>query len=502
MLIKKKKVFFKTENIFLVIIILFILAIAFQLPSDPDMGWHLKNGEYLINHHWQVPSHDIYSYTMSDFPLVMHEWLTDIIIFFLYQHFGLISLMILFTFITSFAFFLVARTVKSQIYYQLIASLLGAIASLPIISVRAQMITLLGLAVIIYLVYQYKARPTYRSIYLLPLIFLLWVNLHGGFSVGLLFIALFIGVEFIKIFIKKVVKIKFIFKLNYTIFKIRDLFKLVILFFVSCLATLINPYQLRVYYEVITTSFDTYAKGYIGEWLPLTLDNPMSYRFIAYAIFMAFLILFSIKKIDFTYLVISLVFFFISISSWRHMPFFILISIPYWIYLVKYLTADKLLQIIRKKWLIAILIIVFVIFIGQKINFFAPIINSQEVLAKTFAYPYQAVQYLKSHPPTGLMFNEYNWGGYLIWQYPEKKVFIDGRMPSWRLKHPNGETQEILKDFRIIRDVQEGWDLLLLKYQIGFVLLYRDAPLAWILEKKGWQILYEDNLSIILKKPD
>lgn len=137
MLVTKIKKLLKTENFFIVVIILFILILAIQLPGDPDMGWHLKNGEYLINHNFQPPQTDIYSYTMPDFPLIMHEWLTDIVMFFLYQHFGLISLVILFTIITLLAFFLVARSIKSPLSYQLIACLMGVIASLPIISVRS-----------------------------------------------------------------------------------------------------------------------------------------------------------------------------------------------------------------------------------------------------------------------------------------------------------------------------------------------------------------------------
>lgn len=496
----KLKKIFKTENLFLILIILFILFVAFQLPRDPDMGWHLRNGEYLVNHNFQVPNHDIYSYTMPDFPLIMHEWLSDIIMFLLDKYFGLISLMIIFTFISALPFYLVARSIKSPLSYQLIAVLLGIIATMAVVGVRPQMITLLGLALNIFILYRFKNNVNSNLIYFFPFIYLLWTNLHGGFIIGLFFIFIFISVELFKIVLNKLNKKYNFFKFRFDTFEIKDVIKLIFVFGLSVLATFFNPYHFRLYHEIFTTAFDTYAKGYISEWLPVKINDPLSRLFLIYSTFMLFLIIFSLKKIDFTYLIITIIFFFVSISSWRNLPFFILISIPFWIYLVEYLTADKLQKILKQKWLLLIMVVFFIVFINQKLNAFLPIIKSQELYAQEFAYPYQAVNFLKTNPLDGKMFNEYNWGGYLIWQYPEKKVFIDGRMPSWRLKRNNGETQEILKDFRILRDGQEGWDLLLLKYQFDFTLLYRGAPLSFELKKLGWEKIYEDDLTEIMKK--
>lgn len=497
------KNFFSTQIPFLFIIIIFIIILIIQLPGDPDLGWHLKNGEYLINHQFKIPATDLYSYTMSDFPVVMHEWLTDIIMFFLYKNFGLISLVILYALITAMAFCLVSQSVKTHLSYQMIAVLIGVVASQPVISVRAQMITLLGLALIIFIIYQFKSNTKSRLIYYLPLVFLIWVNLHGGFSIGLFFIFLFLAIEFFKTLLKKSFnKHKFFFKINikYKTFKIQELVKLLIIFIISIIATLINPYHLRIYYEVFTTAFDTFAKGFINEWAPLTVTSPMSHHFLIYSGLMALLLIFSFRKIDFTYFLISIIFFLISISSWRHLPFFILISIPYWVYLVEKLSGNRLLSLIKQKWLLIILLIILIIFINQKLSLYLPIINSPQKFAQVFGYPYQAIEFLKTYPQGDRMFNDYNWGGYLIWQYPEKKVFIDGRMPSWRLKRSTGETQEILKDFVKIRNVQDGWDKLLLKYQIDFTLIYTNSALAWHLENQGWQKVYQDNLVVIFKK--
>lgn len=63
-------------------------------------------------------------------------------------------------------------------------------------------------------------------------------------------------------------------------------------------------------------------------------------------------------------------------------------------------------------------------------------------------FPVGAVQYLVSENPEGRVFTNYGWGGYMIWQNPDKKMFIDGRMPSWRNRHaPVGETKSAIDDY-------------------------------------------------------
>src|SRR5680860_49239 len=90
------------------IIAIFVLAIGlvWLVPSDPDMGWHIQNGTDIIKNNFSLLSGDIYSWTMPGFPWVPHEWATDIIMAFLYNNFGLVSLSIFFALIIISAFML------------------------------------------------------------------------------------------------------------------------------------------------------------------------------------------------------------------------------------------------------------------------------------------------------------------------------------------------------------------------------------------------------------
>lgn len=493
-----------TGKVFVFLGFLIIFFIALRPSFDPDMGWHLANGKYLLSHHLQVARSDIYSYTMPDFPLIMHEWVADVMMYalFISSKFGLLIMSFVFALISASAFMVASFGVKAKKEHKIIAAMLTTIASIPVLGVRPQMISLLALAIIIFIILRFRLDQKTRLIFLLPLIFFSWVNLHGGFAVGLFFIGLFIGIELLKKLIVLTVKNRkrLIFErikegIEKESISMKSLMKLGYIFAGSALATLFNPYGWRVYIEVFTTIFDTYAKSNINEWMPVAISNPMSYQFLIYVTLLAILLLFSYKKIDFTYLAISLVFFYLAWTSWRHMPLFLIVSTPLWVGIVEKITGEELLNIIRKKYFLPLLILAVFFIARQQIE----IVNSKSLSVEKLSqgiYPYKAVEYLKNNPIEGNMFNEYNWGGFLIWQYPDKKVFIDGRMPSWKI----GDYR-VFQDFNTIGSINEGWDELLSKYDISFSLVYNDQPNQFKYGYLKWEKVYSDDLAAIYKRP-
>lgn len=474
-----------------------MIFVMLKVPFDPDLGWHLANGKYLLEHNLQIPETDIYSYTFSDFPLIMHEWVTDIFMYLIYQYLGLIGLVVVFTLLAVCAFILVARIVRAPFEYQMIAALLGLIASVPILGARAQMITLLGISIVLFIIYRYRENQASKSIYFLPLVFLIWVNLHGGFISGFFILGIFLFFELFKIIFKKLyfkLKNK---DLSYRVFKLPAWGKLSLFSFISLLATLINPYTYKVYQEIYRTLTDTYVREVILEWMPLSLQSPMSHRFILYLALLVLLVIFAYKKIDLTYLGISAVFIYFPFASWRHLPLFMIITIPYWVHITQYLVGERLLKIVRSKIFLILFLIAVVIICFQKISPLVRVGNSVVKLAQETHYPYQAIQYLKEHPAQGNMYNEYNWGGFLIWQYPERKVFIDGRMAHWE---KNG--------VRILKESQDvamfrNWQAIFEKYDIRWCLIYQDSATAIVLRTMPdkWQEVYQDDLaSVFVKK--
>ncbi len=110
-------------------------------------------------------------------------------------------------------------------------------------------------------------------------------------------------------------------------------------------------------------------------------------------------------------------------------------------------------------------------------------------------YPQKAINFLKSNGiPSGNMFNSYGWGGYLIWNLPETKVFVDGRTDLFG--------DELLIEWLKIVSAQEGWEQTVEKWQIEWFLIEPHQPIVTRLLEKQWKVRYQDEVSIVLVRDD
>ena len=96
----------------------------------------------------------------------------------------------------------------------------------------------------------------------------------------------------------------------------------------------------------------------------------------------------------------------------------------------------------------------------------------------------------------GRVLNEYAWGGYLIWQAPEYKTFIDGRTDIFDY---TGVLNEYIAFHRVLEDPQA----LLEKYRVDYCLLHKDTPVASVLGYlPDWRRIYADDLAVIFERTD
>ena len=92
----------------------------------------------------------------------------------------------------------------------------------------------------------------------------------------------------------------------------------------------------------------------------------------------------------------------------------------------------------------------------------------------------------------GRVFNEYNWGGYLIWRTQDLPVFVDGRTDLFGDK--------ILGEWLTAVQAGEGWRDILNKWQVAYVLIDPGRPLAKALPEDGWKLLYSDAQAVVYGK--
>jgi len=138
----------------------------------------------------------------------------------------------------------------------------------------------------------------------------------------------------------------------------------------------------------------------------------------------------------------------------------------------------------------AYVFLVGVYLIVLQLSFF---LDSEKALSGT--YPYKAVEYLRRHKEIrGNMFNEYGWGGYLIWKFPEQKPFIYGQMPAWR-----GTTNEVfIRTYKDVMGVSSKAGEIIREYKIDYFLIDSKSALSKALSSNNfWRKVYEDDLAVI-----
>src|SRR3989344_8710901 len=127
----KKHQFFLLGLFFIFLIVLSFFT--FSNALDPDLGWHIKTGQLILER--GVPYQDWYSYTMPNFPWVDHEWLLDVVMYKIYYYFGSHVLLFLFLFFYTLAFFVIKKP-KQEFISFFIPVTLGYLATFYFLGIR------------------------------------------------------------------------------------------------------------------------------------------------------------------------------------------------------------------------------------------------------------------------------------------------------------------------------------------------------------------------------
>ena len=110
-------------------------------------------------------------------------------------------------------------------------------------------------------------------------------------------------------------------------------------------------------------------------------------------------------------------------------------------------------------------------------------------------FPVRAVDWLEANPQEGEMFNNFIWGGYILYRmFPQELVFIDGQTDFY------GEV--LTREYTQVTSLDEGWQDILKKYDVSWVIIQSDKPLIPALQSElNWEVVYQDDTAAILHKP-
>lgn len=509
------------------LLLVFLLKNSFSY-SDLDLGWHLQAGNNIISSH-EISSFNQYNYTLINEDWIDHEWLLNAVMAYIYDFLGSLSLQLAFLALALIAFYLSWRrsllSYNSNFnkYLSFIILFIGFWASQPHLGIRVQEFGLIGLVSLLIFIDTYPQKK--YLLYFTPLLFLVWANMHASFTLGLVLLGLYCGYLYLAPYLSKLSFLNFF---SFLLLKNREKNKVLLILGLSVVATLINPYGWQLY-SFLGGYGNTFYMSYIREWQG-QFSLPLYYPQLIYlsisaagAIIWAWFNRKRNKTIGFWDSGLFVLFFMLAWRSRRHFPLFVVVSLPLLVLFYQ--------DIFKSVWhnftlnirvvilsFLALSLLLSSLLISTYLPFNQHIINS----FCDSQYPCSAVDYLKNNQETHSqrMFSEYNWGGYLIWAYPEKKLFIDGRMPQ--VVYKNHTILEEYLDFRkSIDSAQEKLD----EYQINLVLIknnqkkirlhpwekillnVKDSDLVvtdflhdYLKESDEWQIVFQDKLSSVYSR--
>ncbi len=419
-------------------LVLFVFACAVHF--DPDFGWHITSGQDIAAH--GILLTDPYTYTASDFRWVHHEWLADSVQALVYGIGGWPVLVALQASMWLGALYVFGGRERPQV-----VMVAAAIALLPFVQVRAMTWGVLMAAVLYSLCHQYR-----RALWLAPLVFAIWANVHGSFIIGFLYLGYLI--------VRQQLSVRY---------------GLVVLA-TSIVATFLNPYGYELYVEIVRTLGDPVLRTYINEWQSLYLP-PSLYAYCACWIVVSIVRLAQSWR---SLLRFDVVLFVMMLMSMRHTPLFVLFSISHTMKQlrvgVKFIPAyrsEHLRSIARGVFCVTLLVATW-----YAVYAVYPFHDTR---------PREAVERLRSSPCQGAIFNHYDAGGYIIWQLPGHKVYIDGRMPSWE----HGATT-YLQEYMDVQSDAQFRDGQFRRYNIRCVVWPHDASFVQTLLREGWRVDVSD----------
>lgn len=480
---------------------------ARTLLADGDTGWHIRTGQWILSNH-RVPVKDIFSFTRAGEPWYAWEWLSDVIFAFLNSHGGLAALLVFSVLVISISFALLFRLANRNAnpIVAVVVTMVAAAASAIHWLARPHLFSLL------FLVLFYRALESVRQgrerfhgvpfLAILPVATIVWTNLHGGFFVGILMVAIYGAGEILYLlFVPGRSQVSRRRARNYFLSAA-----------VCSAASLVNPYFYRLHrhaFEFLTNSFQT---QHIDEYLTLSFHHPLAIFFESLLVLGTGAAIWHASRGSYTEAVLVIVWGHAALLSGRNIPLFAIVATPIvasamdsWLNKLPALNladwvrtaAGKLVTICAEVAqadaiprfhlvsLAGLAIVAALIDAPAPPPRFRPEYDPR-------SYPAAAIATLK--PDTSArIFTIDDWGDYLIYRLNSaNRVFIDGRFDFYG--------DDFLQKYFDVIAVKYDWQETLDHFGVNTVMLPPDTPLAGALKQSSrWRVVYDDGIAVVFK---
>lgn len=478
----------RIQDIFFIALFFAALALGNRMLNlDGDLPRHLLMGKYILQT-GSVPTTEKFIHPYLNRYYVSHEWLAAVILYGIYFFTGLRGIVIFSAFTLASTFFLIYQSITARFQTRLAAFLLvawGALATSLNWVTRPHLISMLFLA--IWLIWADKLRRGEKiHLWIFPAFMLVWSNMHGEFIAGILVLFAY-AVGWLVDLVLDSVNIK------------KEVGKnlwLALIF--SALASLLNPGGAGPWVSILGFVNNQYLMSRMLESNPPDFQMPEMRVLLGLIAISVFLLAIKKERVASGQGLLLTGFTAMSLIAFRNIHLYGVVA-PF--VLAETLSAFNNIPILNRLeanlhriesqikgsfWVVASTLI------------FSILVLASTTAEKLYqfnrtAFPVGAVEWLKTNPQKGKMFNHLNWGGYITFNtFPEQLAFVDSVADV---------TGEVTMQYETVTRLLPGWEVIFQQYNIEWVIVPSDSMLAnALVDEYQWNILYEDETAIILRK--
>jgi hypothetical protein len=469
-------------------VLVYAFLFASRPISDADFWFHLKTGKYVFEN-GQVPHTELFSFTYQGIPWVAHGWLSGTFFYAVYSSFGSYALTFMFAVVAAVSFWIVLKNTKVHPFIFACALLLGIWAVLPNVGVRPRVFTLLLASIFLVVLQNYARTGEGRRIWLLIPLMMLWANLHGGFVIGCVLIALTVIGLVADAWMAGD-------KLRQVWSRLRTLGIILLGCF---LAPLVNPYGIRIYEPATRAlSSSTYSRTVV-DWVAPNFHDPALLPLLVLILFSIIAFSLTPKRIKPSELLLFLATLYATLKAQRNMLIFAVVAAPLLARYSQYWFESTPLKRIftvapsgnRQPLLVALSVMMLLplpLFIARlRSTAYA------EPQQQRMKVPIKAVEYMRTNKLTGNTFTFPSiWGGYVIWELPSNPVYIDGR---------DVYPEQFVADYVEMIRGRADWKEPFAHHGVDLVLIGQGSLLARQLDSTiEWERVYQDEMSSVYKR--
>jgi hypothetical protein len=469
-----------------------------MVSADGDACMHSRVGEYMLQTGHIIRA-DVFSHTRFGKPIISKEWLSEIIFAIAGRIGGLFGLSVVAAMViaTTFAF----------LYHRLLRE-----GSDPLVSILIVMLAIWAASghwlarphVFSFLLallwndalrrYDRGGRAVVLTI-ILPVLTLLWVNLHGAFLAGMLIWAAYWGGAVLERF-----------RSRNTPTEAAELRrKIRILSLVGLLITvvsLLNPNGYELHVHNIRFLKSSFFVGWLAEYQSTDFQSSNSQRFLAWLGLMFFTLVWVRPRLSPASAILIIMWTYFALYSARNIPLLTIITAPIFACVITDWLRDTShslavawrnlsagldqMQRAARGWPVTVAAAVVAIIVPA---------HPTEMLRDK--WPVDSVAFVRQHPEqfVGYVFNQYAWGGYLLEYLPEHKVFVDGRTDFYGA--------DLVKEFDETTALRTNWLDVLARYDVRWTLMPTDHPLNIALALlPQWRRVYSDEVATVFSKTE